>query len=110
MNTKAGFGLTDSSHPQRKQVLEALVAAREGRLPKAQALAYGNHRVTPEKVELRVVKAKQGAGDKACKSFFGSSASIVDWFDFKAEYRKIKSAKQLNDFFSIFYDYSSPSA
>ena len=27
------LGLTDSSHPQRKQVLEALVAAREGRLP-----------------------------------------------------------------------------
>ena len=26
------LGLTDSSHPQRKQVLEALVAAREGRL------------------------------------------------------------------------------
>ena len=27
------LGLTDSSHPERKQVLEALVAAREGRLP-----------------------------------------------------------------------------
>ena len=27
------LGLTDSSHPERKSVLEALVAAREGRLP-----------------------------------------------------------------------------
>ena len=27
------LGLTDSSHPQRKRVLEAMVAAREGRLP-----------------------------------------------------------------------------
>ena len=27
------LGLTDSSHPERKRVLEALVAAREGRLP-----------------------------------------------------------------------------
>ena len=27
------LGLTDSSHPERKQVLKALVAAREGRLP-----------------------------------------------------------------------------
>ena len=31
------LGLTDSSHPQRKQVLEALVAAREGRLPQVSA-------------------------------------------------------------------------
>ena len=30
------LGLTDSSHPERKQVLEALVAAREGRLPTIQ--------------------------------------------------------------------------
>ena len=30
------LGLTDSSHPQRKSVLEALVAAREGRLPTIQ--------------------------------------------------------------------------
>ena len=29
---KSWLGLTDSSHPQRKSVLEALVAAREGRL------------------------------------------------------------------------------
>ena len=33
------LGLTDSSHPQRKQVLEALVAAREGRLPQVSATA-----------------------------------------------------------------------
>ena len=32
------LGLTDSSHPQRKQVLEALVAAREGRLPQVFAV------------------------------------------------------------------------
>ena len=32
------LGLTDSSHPQRKQVLEALVAAREGRLPQLSAV------------------------------------------------------------------------
>ena len=31
------LGLTDSSHPERKQVLEALVAAREGRLPQVSA-------------------------------------------------------------------------
>ena len=30
------LGLTDSSHPERKSVLEALVAAREGRLPTIQ--------------------------------------------------------------------------
>ena len=33
------LGLTDSSHPERKQVLEALVAAREGRLPQVSATA-----------------------------------------------------------------------
>ena len=32
------LGLTDSSHPERKQVLEALVAAREGRLPQVSAV------------------------------------------------------------------------
>ena len=32
------LGLTDSSHPERKQVLEALVAAREGRLPQVFAV------------------------------------------------------------------------
>ena len=93
------LGLTDSSHPERKQVLKALVAAREGRLPEAQSLAFRNYRVTPEKVELRVVKAKQGAGDKACKHFFGSNASIVDWFDLKVRYGEIKSAGQLDEFF-----------
>ena len=30
--SRQGLGLTDSSHPQRKRVLEAMVAAREGRL------------------------------------------------------------------------------
>ena len=33
------LGLTDSSHPERKQVLEALVAAREGRLLQVSATA-----------------------------------------------------------------------